>query len=95
MVKDTRAPASIGDIRALNQPHPLAVKTGDGGVPTALKLRGRWVTVESIVDRWRIDDEWWREQPISRMYYECAVDQGLRVTVFKDSVSDKWSLQRA
>ena len=95
MVKDTRTAAGAGDIRALNQPHPLAVKTGDGGGPAALRLRSRWVTVEAVVDRWRIDDEWWREQPISRMYYECAVDQGLRVTVFQDLASYKWSLQRA
>ena len=95
MVKDTRTPASAGDIRALNQPLPLSVKTGDDGGPVALRLRRGWVTVEAVVDRWRIDDEWWREQAISRMYYECAVDQGLRVTVFQDLVSDKWSLQRA
>ena len=95
MVKDTRAPAGAGDIRALNRLHPLAVKTGDGGVPMSLRLRGRWVAVEEVIDRWRIDDEWWREQPICRMYYECAVDQGLRVTVFQDLVADQWSLQRA
>lgn len=95
MVKDTRAPAGTRDIRALNLPHPLAVKTGGDGGPVALKLRGRWVALEAMVDRWRIDDEWWREQPISRMYYECIVDQGLRVTVFQGLDTGEWFLQRA
>ena len=95
MVKDTRAPAGARDIRALNLPHLLAVKAGGDGVPVALKLRGRWVAVESVVDRWRIDDEWWRERPISRMYYECAVDQGLRTAVFQNLDTGEWSLQKA
>ena len=95
MVKDTRATASAGDIRALNQPSSLAVKAEDSGVPSAIKLRRHWVTVEAVVDLWRIDDEWWREQPISRMYYECVVDQGLRVTVFCDLTNGEWYQQRS
>ena len=63
------------------------MKTGDDGLTFALKLRGRWVKAEVVADRWRIDDEWWREHPISRMYYQCVVDQGLKVTVYKDLVT--------
>ena len=95
MVKDTRATESAGDIRALNQPSVLGVRTGDDGGPSALKLRRRWVTVEAVVDLWRIDDEWWRERPISRMYYECMVEQGLRVVVFHDLTNSEWYQQRS
>ena len=94
MVKDTRTSASPGDIRALNQPSPLEVKAGGDGHPCALKLRRRWVTVEVVVDQWRIDDEWWRERPVSRMYYECLVDQGLKVTIFHDLGAGLWYQQR-
>jgi hypothetical protein len=72
----------------------VAVKTGENGHPTALKLRGRWVGVEEVSDWWRLDDEWWRQQPVSRVYYECMVDQGIRATVFSDLVSGRWYLQR-
>ena len=94
MVKDTRTPAGSGDIRPLNQPHPVVVKAHADGTPKALKIRGRWVDVESVVDRWRIEDEWWREQPISRMYYECIVDKGLKVTVAQDLVTGQWYRQQ-
>ena len=70
------------------------MKTGDNEIPIAVKLRGRWLAVESVADRWRIDDEWWREQPVSRTYYECVVDQGLKVTVFQDIRSGRWYEQR-
>ena len=94
MVKDTRETTGPGDIRPLNQPTALPVKAGDDGLPVALKLRGRWLNVESVADRWRMDDEWWREQPVSRMYYECVVDGGIRVTVFQNLIAERWYLQR-
>ena len=93
MVQNTRKTAGAGDIRALNQPRPLSVKTDYDGLPVTLKLRGRWLGVEAMADRWRIDDEWWRECPVSRMYYECVVDGGLTVTVFHDLISSKWHQQ--
>jgi hypothetical protein len=71
------------------------VETGDDGAPVSLKLRGRRVTVESVADRWRIDDEWWRGRPVSRMYYECLVDGGLQVTVFRNLVTGEWYRQRS
>ena len=94
MVTNTGAPGSTGAIRTLNQPVSLDVKLSDYSIPKALKLRGRWVDVESISDRWRIDDEWWREIPISRMYYECVVDQGLKVTVFRVMPDSDWFQQK-
>jgi hypothetical protein len=71
------------------------VETGNGGTPVSLKLRGRQVTVESVADRWRLDDEWWRGRPVSRIYYECLVDGGLRVTVFQDLVAGEWYQQKS
>ena len=68
---------------------------GGDGSPVSLKLRDRRVTVESVADRWRLDDEWWRGRPVSRMYYECLVDGGLRVTVFQDLVTGEWYQQRS
>ncbi|MDP7469399.1 MAG: hypothetical protein QGI79_01120 [Dehalococcoidia bacterium] len=95
MVKNTRAQTGAGDLRALNRPQPLRVEAGGDGAPVSLKLRGHLLAVEFVADRWRIDDEWWRERPVSRMYYECLVDQGLRVTVFRDIVTGEWYQQRS
>jgi hypothetical protein len=94
MVTHTGEKASAGALRALKQPQPVAVKSDEDGHPIGLKLRGHWVGVETVLDRWRLDDEWWRQQPISRMYYECVVGQGIRATVFRDQVNGQWYLQR-
>ena len=94
MVKDTRKTAGPGDIRSLNEPTALPTKADENGLPVALKLRGKWLNVESVSDRWRINDEWWRDQPVSRNYFTCVVDEGIKVTVFQDLISEQWYSQK-
>ena len=94
MVAHTGAKTRLGAVRALNQPLSVAVKADDEGTLIALRLSRSWAAVESVADMWRLDDEWWREHPVSRMYYECVVDQGLKVTVFRDLTCGQWYCQR-
>jgi hypothetical protein len=46
----------------------------------------------ATLDRWRIDDEWWRKE-ISRMYYHVALEGGLLVTLFHDLIGGAWFVQ--
>ena len=41
-------------------------------------------------ESWRIDDEWWRERPVSRVYYSVLLEDGRVVTVYRDMVSERW-----
>jgi hypothetical protein len=50
--------------------------------------------VARIQDRWRIDDEWWRSEPISRLYHDLVLEDGARLTVYHDLVTDAWFEQR-
>jgi len=77
-------------IRPLNAPRPVRVVEAPDGAPTSINGR----RVERIADRWRIDDEWWREEPVSRMYYEVELVGGIRWTGYKDLISGKWYEQR-
>ena len=52
-------------------------------------------TVSRVQDIWRIDDEWWRERPISRLYYLLLLDPDTLLTIFHDLVTDTWYEQRA
>jgi hypothetical protein len=57
-------------------------------------IEGALREVAAVQDRWRIDDEWWREAPVSRMYYELQLDGGRVATVYRDLVEGGWWLQR-
>ncbi len=50
--------------------------------------------VETIIEMWRIDDEWWR-QLISRSYFAVLLEGGTRVVLFEDLVTHEWFMQTA
>jgi hypothetical protein len=49
--------------------------------------------VASIEDRWRIDDEWWRTEEVSRMYYTVVLKNGMRMVIYKDLIRNLWYRQ--
>ena len=92
MVKNTRAPARPAAGRPLIQPRPVKVVESKDG-PSEIFLKQTPAPVASVEDTWRLDDEWWRERPISRRYFECVLEEGRRLTVFKDLVTGRWYRQ--
>jgi hypothetical protein len=50
--------------------------------------------VAHVQDQWRIDDEWWRERPIARLYYLLLLDDGTLLTIYHDLLADAWFAQR-
>ncbi len=94
MVKNPRETPGPDALRPLNLPTPITVEEDSRGRPLALTLRGRRVDVTSIDDLWKIDEEWWRETPIIRKYYQVTTEDGRSITLFQDRLTGAWSLQR-
>jgi error-prone DNA polymerase len=96
MVTHSRASLGARALRPLNTPSPIRVVADPDGRPLSLQKPG-WSkprTVVEVQDRWRIDDEWWREQAISRLYYTLLLEDERLVTVYHDLISDRWFEQR-
>jgi hypothetical protein len=89
MVKDSGAPQGAHRIVPVNVPAPVAVACDKAGAPIAVGER----PIVGIQSVWRIDDEWWRDRPISRMYYSLLMDDGRLLTVFKDLLLEEWYAQ--
>ena len=66
MVKDTRETPGNGTYQPVDLPEPIVVEADSSGRPVILKMRRRQ-PVAAVEDRWRIDDEWWRKEPVSRL----------------------------
>ena len=60
----------------------------------AVLFEGALQGIASIQDRWRIDDEWWREMPVSRVYYQLQLESGRVTTVYRDLAGGGWWEQR-
>lgn len=89
------APARDG-LRPLNTPQPVWVRADADGRPRSVRRRA-WSEprrVARVQDRWRIDDEWWREQAIARLYYVLLLEDDTLVTVYHDLATDRWYEQR-
>jgi hypothetical protein len=80
-------------LRALNQPRIIAVEATRNDLPRAVAWRGGMQPVRRIHDTWRIDDEWWREHPVSRRYYRIELAGGHRITIYQDLVDKVWYAQ--
>jgi len=91
VVEDTRKTLCPGAFKPLNTPEQLTVVESHG-LPSALKGKRRQA-VAAILDSWRIDDEWWRAEPLSRIYFEILLDSGQRLVIFKDLRLECWYRQ--
>ena len=76
-------------LRPLKSPSPVRVRTDEEGLPVMLHQKGKRLQVMAIRERWRIDDEWWRD-PISREYYALVLEDGRPVILFRDLVTGEW-----
>lgn len=87
-------PFDIAQGRPLNRPRPVRVEAGEDGRPSAVWLSGRRYAVEEVLETWRIDDEWWRQRPVSRVYYSLLPEDGRVVTVYRNLLMGSWFKQR-
>jgi hypothetical protein len=79
-------------LRRINLPEPIEVAESASAGPLAVRSTKRQ-TVKAIEDMWRIDDEWWRSEPVSRLYYAVLLDSGQRLVIYRDLVEGRWYRQ--
>lgn len=92
MVTDSGKTLRTGTFKPVNVPVPLQVEEDAGGLPSAVTMKRR-CKVSAIEDRWRIDDEWWRSEPVIRLYYTVLLAGGQRLIIYKDLISGNWYRQ--
>ena len=75
--------------KPVNLPVPVKVEENKAGRPAAVRDKRR-LPVMAIEDCWRIDDEWWRAEPVSRIYYNILLTSGRRMVLYKDLTKGDW-----
>ena len=92
MVPDTGKTLRSDTYKPVNTPEPLRVEEDTSGLPVVVRMPRRQ-TVATIEDKWRLDDEWWRAEAISRLYYNVLLGSGQRLVLYKDLVTGGWYQQ--
>ena len=93
MVEDSRKEICSETVKPVNVPEPITVKEDAAGVPIAVKTSRRQ-SVVAITDRWRVDDEWWRQEAVSRFYFIVILTSGQRLVIYKDLTTGNWYWHR-
>jgi hypothetical protein len=93
MVSHTGRTPDPRRIRRLKPPGSIEVEAARDGTPQRVRLYGRWQQVTLARRPWRIDQYWWREQPVRRDYYRVIPEEGPPLTVYRDLVSNTWARQ--
>ena len=92
MASEYKKMPGTGITKPLNLPEAIFVKEGPSGSPIAVKLKQRHPII-AIEDCWRIDDEWWRTEPVSRLYYAVILDSGRRMVLSNNLIDKHWYQQ--
>lgn len=93
MVANPRTAHGSGRIRSLNAPTPVTVEADEQGLPRRVRLGRSWVVVQTLQDRWRLDDEWWRDRPVRREYWRVTFSNGREAILYHDMLTDRWLKQ--
>ena len=68
-------------------PMPCKVQEDAEQRPVTVTLYGVIVPVESIEERWEDEEFWWRDDPVVRVTYQVTLEDGQRLTVFKNTLT--------
>lgn len=79
-------------LRRINMPEPVKIEKSASGGPAAVRMPRRQV-ITAVDDCWRIDDEWWRNEPVSRLYYAVRFASGQQLVIFQDLINGQWYKQ--
>jgi hypothetical protein len=69
------------------------VETDERGAPTTIVVSKFRRVVESVLETWRLEDEWWRPQPVSRAYWRLLLEDGRTLDVYRDVPRGRWYRQ--
>jgi hypothetical protein len=72
---------------------PIVVTCDALATPTELVWQGHSHMVAQVVERWRVDESWWRRR-VWREYFQLITHSGLLVLIYHDVRAAEWRLQR-
>lgn len=73
---------------------PITVEADDWGTPQRFTWRGVVHPVAKVVNRWRVDENWWGDEQTCREYFRLVTVSGLLVDVYRDMAGGGWYVQR-
>ena len=74
-------------------PMPITVAEDVFHRPLFVTFLGDELKVDSIDQQWQDDAEPWERKPVSKLYYKVTLEDGQRLTVFRNMERGGWHRQ--
>ena len=71
-------------------PMPTKVQEDEEQRPVAVSLFGVEVGVAAIDEWWEDEEFWWRHDPVVRVTYQVTLEDGQRLTIFRNMLTGGW-----
>jgi len=71
-------------------PMPVQVQDDEDMRPLVVTVDGESLAVESIDDRSEDEEAWWQDDPVVRMNYQVTLEDGRRLTIFRNMMHGEW-----
>lgn len=81
-------------LTTLNQPQLVSVSMNSQAMPSAVTVGKRRYPVSSVIDRWLIEEGWWRQWPTRRLYFRVELQNYRDLVLYRDLDNGQWWLQR-
>lgn len=72
---------------------PITVEVDATGRPVRILWNGKQHPVDRVAVGWLVDDRWWIAR-VWRLYYLVTTRTGLLMVVFRNVLTNTWSLER-
>ena len=72
---------------------PVKVQEGEGGVPQAVLVHGRWETVKSVVEIWDVSETLMGEKRMIKSYFEIITNRASSLRLFLNKITGSWYLE--
>ena len=88
---DTASGAPVGTraLRGLARARAVRVVPTPAGIPHAVLDDGRRRLVVTVRDSWRVQDRWWTDEPVDRLYFDVVLEPGRPVLIYREA-SGEW-----
>ncbi len=84
-------------LRPINQPVPIRIKTSKPNIPSLpaqVFVKNRYLAVVHISEIWHVMDEWWKPEPIDRVYFHLVLERDLSISIFFERNTGQWKIQQ-
>jgi DNA polymerase-4 len=77
----------------LYEPCYVEISADERGLPRFVRTNNGWKQVDAVIKQWKVDWNWWSDDPVSRSYFQLLLQDGSFLQIFYNCITNNWYRQ--